>query len=233
MSIYAIGDLHLAMDERIEKPMDVFGTSWSDHAERVKEGWLSKVKPEDTVIIAGDISWGLKLDEALADLQWLHELPGFKVCVKGNHDLWWTGVGKLNKLFDDILFLQNHAYHVPGTNSWICGTRGWVCPGHDAFTEHDQKIYEREGIRLQFSLDEALKAKAEDIIAVLHYPPTNENFQQSLFTEKLQNAGVRTCVYGHLHGRDNFNRGIGGYFNGVHYHLISLDYLNGKLMKVR
>ena len=233
MSIYAIGDLHLSMDERIEKPMDIFGESWSDHPARVRENWLNTVRPEDTVIIPGDISWGLKLDEALADLEWVHELPGFKVLTKGNHDLWWTSVGRLNTLYDDMLFLQNHAYHVPGTETWICGTRGWNCPGSDEFTAHDRKIYQREAMRLSFSLEEAVKAGASDIIAALHYPPTNDKFQESEFTRRMSEAGVNTCIYGHLHGNENFRRGIKGYFNGVHYKLVSLDSVQCRLVKIR
>ena len=110
MSIYAIGDLHLSFDERIQKPMDIFGDLWADHSARVKENWRSKVRDGDTVLIPGDVSWGLRLDEALADFRWIHELPGRKVITKGNHDLWWTSINKMNQMFDDILFLQNHCH---------------------------------------------------------------------------------------------------------------------------
>ena len=107
MAIFAIGDLHLSLDERIEKPMDVFGKSWADHDERLKQNWIETVRAEDTVIISGDVSWGLKLDEAMADLEFIIELPGKKVITKGNHDLWWGSVSKLNSLSDDLVFLQN------------------------------------------------------------------------------------------------------------------------------
>jgi Predicted phosphohydrolase len=227
LSIFAIGDLHLSFDERIAKPMDIFGDKWIDHHERVKENWLQLVGEDDTVIIPGDVSWGLRLDEALADLQWIHQLPGKKVITKGNHDLWWTSINKLNNMFDDITFLQNHCYHAEG-GIYICGTRGWICPGTEGFDEHDRKIYDRELLRLKFSLEEARSAGAETIIASLHYPPTNDKMQGSGFTDMLTEYGVKICVYGHLHGTDAFGNGIKGVLNGVAYRLVSLDYLGGK-----
>ena len=106
MSIYAIGDLHLAFDPRIEKPMDVFGKEWENHPERLKENWIGTVANSDIVIIAGDISWGLRLEEAMPDLRWIHELPGRKIITKGNHDLWWNSINRMNTLFDDITFFR-------------------------------------------------------------------------------------------------------------------------------
>jgi predicted phosphohydrolase len=225
MSLYAIGDLHLSFDERIEKPMDIFGDSWLDHHERLKENWMEIIEEDDTVLIPGDVSWGLRFDEAMADFQWIHGLPGHKVITKGNHDLWWTSISKMNKIFDDITFLQNHCYLIPGTGICICGTRGWICPGIEGFDEHDQKIYDRELLRLEFSLAEARKLGAEEIIAALHYPPTNDKLQTSGFTEMLSKYGVNTCIYGHLHGKEAFKNGIKGVLNGVEYRLVSLDYL--------
>ena len=233
MSIYAIGDLHLSFDERIQKPMDIFGDLWADHSARVSENWRGTVRDGDTVLIPGDVSWGLRLDEALADFRWIHELPGRKVITKGNHDLWWTSINKMNQMFDDILFLQNHCYAVPGTETVICGTRGWICPGTEGFDEHDRKIYDRELIRLEFSLEEAKSMGARDIIAALHYPPTNDKLQPSDFTEMLSRYGVNTCVYGHLHGTVNFGRGLQGTMNGVEYRLVSLDYLESMPEKIR
>lgn len=225
MSIFAIGDLHLSFDERIQKPMDIFGPRWKDHSDRVREEWLAAVTEEDTVLIPGDISWGLRLDEAMADLNWIHELPGHKIISKGNHDLWWTSISKLNRLFDDITFLQNQSVPVPGSGATICGTRGWICPGTNGFDEHDQKIYDRELLRLRFSLEDAVKNGAETIIAALHYPPTNDKMQPSGFTGLLSEFGVKECVYGHLHGQDVFRHGFQGTLNGVRYRLVSLDYV--------
>ena len=222
--IYAIGDVHLSLDERIKKPMDVFGPKWENHAERLRDNWVSKVKPEDLVIICGDISWGLKLEEAMADLLFLDGLPGHKIITKGNHDLWWGSVSKLNNISDGMTFLQNTAY-VDEEGTAIVGTRGWICPGTDGFDAHDQKIYDREQIRLRLSLEDAVGKGAKKIIASLHYPPSNDRFEESGFTRLLEEFGVSTCVYGHLHGKDAFKNGYKGIWNGVEYKLVSLDYV--------
>lgn len=231
MKIYAIGDLHLSFDERIEKPMDIFGPRWKEHYKGLEKNWLETVEEEDVVIIPGDISWGLRLDEALADLEWVHNLPGKKVLTKGNHDLWWMGINKLNRLHRDMTFLQNTGIEV-SEGVYICGSRGWICPGTDGFDEHDEKIYKRELLRLEFSLQEAKKHNPETIIAALHFPPTNDKKQGSGFTELLEKYGVKLCVYGHLHGKDAFKNGIQGVLNGVEYRLVSLDYLEGKPKKI-
>ena len=225
MKIYAIGDTHLSLDPRIEKPMDIFGSRWVNHHIKLKENWESVITDDDYVIIAGDISWGLRLDEAMADFDWIHNLPGKKIITKGNHDLWWASIGKLNKLYDDVTFLQNRAF-MADEKTAICATRGWICPGTEGFTEHDQKIYDRECLRLQLALDEAKKLNAETIIGVLHYPPTNDKFQPSGFTDLMSEYGVKKCVYGHLHGKDAFKNGFKGVLNGVNYRLVSLDYLD-------
>ncbi len=232
MSIFAIGDLHLGFDPRIEKPMDVFGKEWEDHPARLRENWLNTVEDGDTVILAGDISWGLRMEEAMLDFQWIHELTGKKVITKGNHDLWWHSINRMNTLFEDITFLQNHCYKVDETTA-ICGTRGWICPGTDGFDGHDKKIYERELIRLRFSLEEAKSSGAGDIIVSLHYPPTNDKHIPSGFTEMMEEYGVRTCIYGHLHGKEIFKKGYQGTMNGIKYRLVSLDYMECELKKLR
>ena len=227
MKVFAIGDLHLSLDERIKKPMDIFGSRWVNHHERVKEHWEALVGEGDVVLIPGDISWGLREDEALADLAWIDSLPGRKVLTKGNHDLWWTTVSRLNKHFADMVFLQNKAVMISDKVA-ICGSRGWICPGTDGFGEHDQKIYNREVLRMEMSLEDAKRQGAEVIIAALHYPPTNDKHQDSGFTDLMTKYGVKTCVYGHLHGKDAFKNGIKGIYNGVEYKLVSLDYLEGE-----
>ena len=224
MSIYAIGDLHLSFDERVEKPMDKFGSDWRGHADRLKEIWLSMISDDDLVLIPGDISWGLRLEEAMADLEWIDALPGKKIISKGNHDLWWVTMKKLDGLCRTVTFLKNNAVHAGG-GTWICGARGWTCPGADDYTEHDEKMYRRELIRFELSLGEAKSAGAEDIIAMLHYPPMNDMFADSGFTELMEKYGVKTCIYGHLHGMWNFRRGFKGSRNGIDYKLVSLDYL--------
>jgi predicted phosphohydrolase len=230
LSIFAIGDLHLSTDPRIEKPMDIFGEGWVDHAARLKKNWTEEITNDDTVIICGDISWGLKLDEALADFRWIESLPGHKVITKGNHDLWWTSKSKLNGISEGITFVQNDCCMVGKTA--ICGTRGWICPGTEGFDEHDEKIYKREILRLRMSLDDARAHGAETIIASLHYPPTNDKFDPSGFTEVLSEYGVKTCVYGHLHGADVWGNGYKGILNGVEYRLVSLDFVGARPVKI-
>ena len=234
MKIFAIGDLHLSFGETVEKPMDIFGGQWIGHTEKLYKSWHEKISDEDIVIICGDISWGLKLEEAKADLDWIHGLPGRKLLFRGNHDLWWKSIGKLNELYDDgtMEFVQNRCVvaEVPGQGPGrvaVCGTRGWICPGTEGFTQHDRKIYQREAARLRMSLEDARKAGAETIIGVLHFPPTNDKRQRSDFTDLMTEYGVKTCVYGHLHGREAFKNGLKGLYNGVEYKLVSLDYLDG------
>lgn len=229
MKIFAIGDLHLSFCDKVEKPMDIFGGRWINHAEKLCKNWVETVGPEDAIIVCGDISWGLRLDEAEADFKWIDALPGKKILFKGNHDLWWQSAGKLNKLYgtESMTFVQNKAFLIEDGQRKIavCGSRGWKCPGEEGFDENDKKIYERELLRLRMSLEEGKSAGADKIIGVLHFPPTNDKMQASGFTELMTEYGVDTCIYGHLHGKDAFGKGIEGIFNGVKYQLVSLDYL--------
>lgn len=220
MKIFAIGDLHLASS--VDKPMNVFGDNWDRHIEKIKYNWEKQITKEDLVIVAGDISWAMNLEEAKEDLELLHHLPGKKICVRGNHDYWWEKIGKLNQLYEDIYFLQNKAYHIDGIA--LCGTRGWLCPNDTKFTEHDQKIYEREAIRLKLALEEA--KNIENKIVVLHYPPTNDKKEPSLFTELIETYNVKQVIYGHLHGERAYSQSLLGEYKGTRYQLVSADYLN-------
>lgn len=231
MSIYAIGDLHLSFASGVEKPMDIYGSLWKGHAEKLKKNWKMMIKPEDTVILAGDISWGLRLSEAVPDFQWIHSLPGKKVIFKGNHDLWWNGIGKLNTLYDSMTFVQNTAFQAGDV--FLCGSRGWICPGHEDFTKQDEKIYKRELLRLEMSLKDARAKGAENIIGVLHFPPSLGKGYSSGFTDLFESYGVRQVVYGHLHGQEAWSKGLKGYYNGVTYRLVSLDYLACMPVKVK
>lgn len=231
MSIYAIGDLHLSFDSKVDKPMDLYGGAWIRHWENLEKNWKELISPEDTVIIAGDISWGLKLSEAMADLEWIDGLPGKKFIFKGNHDLWWTGLGKMNRLFESITFVQNVAVESEGC--FFCGTRGWICPGNDDFTKQDEKIYKRELLRLQMAIDDAKKRGAERIFGVLHFPPSAGNDRGSGFTELFEAAGAEKVVYGHLHGSESFKSGLQGTYREIDYHLISLDYLQCRPMLIK
>lgn len=230
MKIFAVGDLHLSFDKNTDKPMKIFGEAWENHDERIKKDWESRVSKEDVVIIAGDISWALKSDQAYADLDWIHKLPGEKVLIKGNHDLWWHGIKTLNEKYEDMFFIQNTSYIVGKSKKIaICGSRGWICPGSEGFSEHDSKIFRRELMRIEASLEHARNRGCDEIICALHYPPTNDKLQESEITKLLERYGVKECIYGHLHDHEGFKKGLKGILNGVKYTLTSLDFLDCKL----
>ena len=240
MSIFAIADLHLSFAPDTDKPMDVFGPRWHDHPERIKESWCSNVTEEDTVIVAGDISWGMKLADAAYDLDWVDDLPGHKVMLKGNHDLWWSGINRLNSMYESITFLQNDAYCVQQEERdiWICGSRGWITPDDDDYTEADEKIYKREILRLRASLQfaaDAAKASGKDgeMIGFLHFPPVAKAGRYSGFMQAFEDFGVNEVYYGHIHGEDGFRSAVQGEYYGTEYRLISADYLNCGLLKIR
>lgn len=227
MAIYAISDFHLAFTT--DKPMDVFGGNWYKHEEKIKENWLEIINDEDTVLIAGDISWSMKMEEGMMDLEWIHNLPGRKILVKGNHDYWWTSITKLNRLYEDMNFIQNN--HFSYENYAICGTRGWMCPGVEKFTAQDEKVYNRELIRLRLSLESAAKEGFNKFIVMLHYPPTNDKCRESGFIEILKEYNVEKVIYGHLHGISKekvFEQEV----DGIEYILTSCDYLDFKPIKI-
>lgn len=221
MALYAISDLHLAFTT--DKPMDIFGEKWIKHDEKIKENWISKIKEEDTVLIAGDISWSMKSSDSKADLDWINDLPGKKIISKGNHDYWWSGISKLNSMYDNTKFLQNNFYTYE--DYAICGSRGWILEGSDRFTEKDKKIFNREIIRLRLSLDKAKEAGFNKFIVMIHYPPINEKIEASAFTEIFKDYGVEKVIYGHLHG-PALGSAFDGEHEGVNYIITSCDYLN-------
>lgn len=227
MALYAISDLHLALDE--SKPMDIFGENWYRHHEKIKDNWKRVIKEEDTVLIGGDISWSMKIEEGLKELQWIHELPGKKIIIKGNHDYWWGSINKLNNMYEDMKFIQNNCFNYEDYG--ICGTRGWICPGSDKFTNSDLKIYKRELIRLRLSIDSAKNCGYKKLIAMVHYPPTNERFEDSGFTEIFKEFGVEKVIYGHLHGPFYYNI-LNGVKEGVEYIMTSSDYINFNPIKL-
>jgi len=221
--LFAIADTHLSFST--DKPMGVFGEAWEGHAERLAIAWSESVTEEDTVIVAGDISWAMKPEEAIPDLDFLHELPGKKLLIRGNHDLWWQKITQLNSMYDDMRFLQNdNVFFDDGVA--ICGSRGWGLPGLEDYGQDDEKILARELIRLEMSLDKAIADGAKDIICVLHFPPALTPANASPFTELIENYPVSQVVYGHLHGHQAYRKGILGVHGGILYRLISGDYLN-------
>ncbi len=220
MGILAIGDLHLSTSSN--KPMDVFGADWENHPEKIRDGWNRVVENGDLVIVAGDISWAMHLDDAVYDLQWLAALNGTKLIIRGNHDFWWSSISKVRAALPPSIYaLQNDSFTWQDTV--ICGTRGWICPGDEGFTDNgDEKIYLREVQRLRLSLDHAIKSGCRRVIAALHYPPFNRRNQQSAFTELLEEYKVDICLFGHIHdeGRDYIFQGLR---NGVHYYFVAAD----------
>lgn len=202
--------------------MDVFGPAWDDHAARIGESWRNTVAEDDVVLIPGDISWAMQLDEARADIDFIAALPGKKILMRGNHDYWWASLAKVRAVLPrGIYALQNDAIDLGG--AVIAGSRGWMCPGSSGFEpETDKKIYDREAIRLGMSLERA--GEGRRIIAMLHYPPFNEKRNSSAFTDLFEKHGVEHVVYGHLHGKSCRNA-FEGVREGITYTLCSADHL--------
>lgn len=230
MKIYAIGDLHLST--RSNKPMDVFGGGWEGHFEKIKNSWRSLVKEEDVVLIPGDISWAMKLEDALFDLRELKDLPGKKVFCRGNHDYWWNGITKLRNSAPDetYFFLQNDCLRF---GSWlIVGSRGWTCPGSADFTEQDEKLYEREAIRfsLAFAEAERMRQEGDKLLVMMHYPPFSPKKEPTLFTRLFEEHRADKVVFGHIHGSYYFP--LNSQINGIEYYLTSCDKLGFRLTKI-
>lgn len=201
MALYTIADLHLS--EGADKPMDVFGPAWADHKRRLETAWRSTVKDGDTVVIPGDLSWGMKFESAEKDFLFLESLPGRKIVGKGNHDYWWNTLTKLKAFAESVgagsvSFLYNNAYKADG--KVICGTRGWF--PNRVYGEEDEKIALREAGRLRRSLDAGreLANDGDEIVAFLHYPPYFGGVKCAPVAEVLGEYGVKRCYYGHLHG---------------------------------
>lgn len=229
MNIYAISDLHFASS--INKPMDIFGDHWKNHADKISHNWRRVVEDEDLVLIPGDISWGMNLHEAKEDLKLIHELPGKKILVKGNHDYWWKSITVLNDLFDDMYFIQNNHYLFQSTV--FCGTRGWTCPNDQSFTKKDQKIYERELNRLELSLGSIRKTEDYDTMIVLqHFPPTNDRLIPSDFLHLYKKYSVDYVIYGHLHGKQAAGTTLIGRHEEVEYRLVSCDSIDFEPLKI-
>lgn len=229
MSLYAIGDLHFS--NSVNKPMNIFGANWECHQEKIIKSWTENVKKDDTVLILGDTSWASNLIEVKADLDILNSLNGEKIFIKGNHDYWWTTVTSLNKLYDDMKFLQTNFYTYK--DYAICGGRGWICPNKFKFDEKDEKIYKREVNKIKLSISEAKKRGYEKIIVITHYPPTNDELEDSLFTKLYEEYNVEKVIYGHLHGEESFKMGLKGFRNNVEYILASCDFTNFNLVKIK
>lgn len=221
MALYAIGDLHLCLGA--PKPMDVFGGAWIGYMEKLKEG-LSVIRPEDTTVLLGDLSWALDLGSAAADFAWINRIPGRKILLKGNHDYWWSTVAKFQGFckengFENLSLLNNNFYEY---EEWaICGTRGWFFEEGRSGV-HDEKIFKRELLRLEASLKAAGEKQK---LVFLHYPPRYRGYECPEILDLLKQYGVRSCFYGHLHGGSH-KLAMEGVWDGVEFRLVSADYLN-------
>ena len=224
MALYAIGDTHLSLS--VQKPMDVFGGAWEGYVEKLRQGFQGLTE-EDTVVLCGDISWGMGLEEARADFAFLDALPGGrKLILKGNHDYWWNTASKMEGFFAEngfstLKILHNNCYFYKDVA--LCGTRGW-------FYEEtgSQKVFQRELIRLEASLKAAGEAEK---LCFLHYPPLYQGYTCPEIMELLERYQVKRCFYGHLHGGSH-RLAIEGARNGVEYRLVAADFVRFSPVKI-
>lgn len=224
MRVFAIGDLHLAGGTG--KTMDRFGEHWRNHDQRIFEGWERSVGDDDLVIVAGDTSWAMRMEDALPDLERIGQMPGLKFLIKGNHDYWWQSKAKMSRILDpSIQVLQASSIIV--NQLAVAGTRGWVCPNDSHFKDDDSKIYEREVGRLRAALESLRGRESEfdSLLVALHYPPTNATHQTSGFTDLIDEFRAKACVYGHLHG-DDIKTALTGLRGETSYFLVSADAVN-------
>ena len=235
MSIYTIGDLHLSFSQN--KPMNIFGDNWNGHADKIRKNWIEKVNKEDFVVLPGDFSWAMYLKDTYKDFEYLEKLPGNKILLKGNHDYWWSGLSKMNEYlkennFNNINFLYNNSYLVE--NTIIAGTRGWNLTD----SEDNEKMLNRECIRLKLSLEDGINkfGRNKEIIVFMHYPPISKAGISNAHTQKyisiMKEYGVKKCYYGHLHGTSH-SEAIEGNVDGIEFYLVSSDYLDFDLVKVK
>ena len=245
MAIYVIGDLHLSTNASTNKSMEKFGRRWLGYAEKLRKNWEAVVTPEDTVVIPGDISWAMKLEEALSDFRFIESLPGTKLIGKGNHDFWWTTVSKMNVFFQEhdinsVRILNNNAYLVE--NQVLCGTRGWFLDEKQQVTVGSvdyEKIINREIIRLRLSLDSAVQLQKEHetatgfvapISVFLHFPPVWLDFICRPFVDTLHEYGNPSCYFGHIHGMYNAPKEFA--FEEIPMHLVSSDVMDFTLYRI-
>ena len=233
MSIFVIADLHLSF--KTNKPMGMFGPNWVCHEEKIADSWREQVKKDDLVVLPGDFSWAMNLEETIQDFEYLTQLPGKKLLLKGNHDYWWTTLAKMRKFleehkFENIDFIQNNYYLEQ--NKLLVGTHGWIINNK----EEDMRLLRREKLRIQMQLD-AIKEKYTDrkeIIVFMHYPPYEKKDGKIInpYSEIFENYKIKTCYYGHLHGEKAYGDIKDFEYNGVTYRLVSADYLNFKPLKI-
>lgn len=233
MSLYVISDLHLSTSEQTNKSMEVFGPAWTGYTEKIKKYWSAVVNDEDFVVIPGDISWAMKLEEALDDFNFIESLPGTKIIGKGNHDFWWSTVSKINRFFEEnninsIKILHNNAYKLE--DCIIAGTRGWFYDEKQQNVINDtdfEKIVARETTRLEISLNAAKELQQNEnelpILVFLHFPPVWNGFECRPIIDLLHKYNVKKCYFGHIHGNYYVNRCTE--FEGIDFVLTAADFL--------
>lgn len=227
MSLFAISDLHLSLGS--DKPMDVFGDLWENHHLKVMDNWNRKIGSGDTVLLAGDTSWALRLSEAEKDLNFINSLNGTKLIIKGNHDFWWSSITKLNAFSPSMHFIQNNFF--PYGEYGVCGTRGWASIEAGEVGDHDEKIYSRELKRLELSLMSAQNEGFHKFIVMLHYPPKTRISNNREFLDILAQYRVEKLIYGHVH-KDSMAICINGEVNGTEFICTSSDIINFDPIKV-
>ncbi len=231
MSVYVLSDLHLSLTA--QKPMDIFGDRWENYHEKIESGWRSKIKENDTVIVAGDVSWAMSLCDTIKDFNFIENLPGLKLLGKGNHDYWWDTQKKMNDFLEQnniktIKFLYNNAYNTEGMT--ICGSRGWFLNQKAAPDNSDyKKIVLRESGRIEASINEAKKYNNE-IILFLHFPPVYKNFICDEILTVLHKHNIKRCYYGHIHSE--YETLPSFVYEGITFTITSADYLNFIPLKI-
>lgn len=226
MALFAIGDLHLSFS--VDKPMNIFGDVWKNHVNKIEKYWKRRVSDKDSVVITGDHSWGKNLLEAEKDLEFIISLPGKKIMLRGNHDMFWDvkKTAMLNEKYDGQFFFLQNNYAVYDEYALV-GTKGYCFEGKDS-VEHFEKIRDRELKRLQTSLECARNDGYQKYIMFLHYPPTSIGEMESGFTEMAERFGAEKVIYSHCHGKDRFQDSFLGMVNGIEYKLVSADFLKFK-----
>ena len=221
MKVFGLSDLHLSASG--EKPMDVFGPQWADHAAKTEANWRAAVGDDDLVLLCGDLSWALRLPEAQPDLDFIDSLPGVKYFVRGNHDYWFSSPGKVRAALGDSVHLIRFDAAARG-GVGICGVRAWVWPGHpDYQPERDGKHWRRALTRMRLSVDALASLDWDVAVAMVHYPPRSHDRPTEL-SEMIGGAGVAHCIYGHLHGADAAGA-LAGEVDGVAYRCVSADHV--------
>ena len=224
MALYALSDTHLSF--AVNKPMDIFGNRWKDHPSRIKYFWEKKITENDTIVLPGDISWGMSLDEAVPDLRFLDSLPGTKILGKGNHDYWWDTVSKIEKALNQneihtVKLLFNNAFEV-GEYA-VCGSRGWFTENASPTGTDFEKIVAREAGRLRRSLEAGKALEKKEMLVFLHFPPVMNDFVCKEILEVLHEFGVKRCFYGHMHGI--YNIPMTFTFDGIDFSIVAADHL--------